>query len=74
MPEKSTEKEPFVRSAHNIMFAGICGALGERKHISPWIFRLLFFAGTVITGFVPGVVIYTIIWYKTPLEGKGRVP
>jgi len=65
--EDISEKKKFVRSSRHIIFGGICGALGERTHHSPWLFRGLVLFGTVITGILPGVVIYSIVWFMTPL-------
>lgn len=63
-------REKFVRSSRNIIFGGICGALGERTGLSPWLFRLLVLIGTAVTGIIPGILIYSLVWFFTPLAGK----
>jgi phage shock protein PspC (stress-responsive transcriptional regulator) len=46
----STEYKKLYRSRTNRMISGVCGGLGEYANVDPTIVRLLFAAGTILSG------------------------
>lgn len=46
----STDYKKLYRSRTNRMVSGVCGGLGEFANVDPTIIRLLFAAGTILSG------------------------
>lgn len=62
----SNDVKRLYRSKKERMVAGICGGLGEYFHIDPTIMRLIFIVLWFLTGFIPMLVIYIIMWLLIP--------
>lgn len=56
----------LYRSDTNIVFAGICGGLGEYAEVDPVLIRLVWLLIVIFTGVVPGVVAYIIAIFIIP--------
>lgn len=53
------------RSTTNSVLGGVIGGLGERSSINPTLLRWIYGIGTIFTGFVPGVIVYVLLWSVT---------
>ncbi len=53
------------RSRDNRVFAGVVGGLAERLDVNPTMLRWFTAFATVMTGFVPGIFLYLILWAIT---------
>ncbi|HEX2693086.1 MAG TPA: PspC domain-containing protein [Gemmatimonadaceae bacterium] len=63
---KSTTVQPRLwRSSTNRVFAGVLGGLAERLNVDPTMMRWFAAFATVFTGFMPGAVLYLILWAIT---------
>ena len=61
------ERRLLRRSRHNRLIAGVCGGIGERYGIPPFILRLALIAATIGTLVVP--LAYLLGWLVIP-EGE----
>ncbi len=59
------EKRLF-RSRTNKMLGGVCGGLGDYFNIDPVLIRVIFVAGTFVTGI--GLLAYILLWIIVPFE------
>jgi phage shock protein C len=57
----------LYRSKDNIMVAGVLAGLAEFFDHDPTLWRLGFIVFLVITGLMPGVLIYLIAWVIVPV-------
>ncbi len=48
--------------------AGLCEGIGQYARVDPVIVRLLWVTITVMTGVLPGVIVYLIGWFLIPQE------
>jgi phage shock protein C len=44
------------------VFAGVLGGLAERLNVDPTMMRWFAAFATVFTGFMPGAILYLILW------------
>ena len=58
----------LYRPKNNRVFAGVLGGLGEYFNIDPVVFRLVFVALVILTGFFPGVVFYILAIFIVPTK------
>ena len=58
----------LYRSRKDRMIAGVAGGLGEYLGIDSTIIRLLWLILTVVTGVIPGIVLYVLFWLVIPRE------
>jgi phage shock protein C len=58
----------LYRSAHNKVFGGICGGLGEYFSVDATILRLVWLLVVIFTGVFPGVVAYIVALFIIPLH------
>lgn len=64
-----TATRALRRSKHNRIVAGVAGGLGEFFGISAFWFRLALILA-LLPGGVPGIMIYLILWFIIPGEGR----
>lgn len=57
----------LYRSQKDAMIAGVCGGLAEYFDHDPTLWRLGFALFLVITGFMPGIILYIIAWIVMPI-------
>lgn len=69
--QKTTYHRFFYRSQQNKMFAGICGAIAESWDIDPTIIRFVAVILALLTGIVPGILIYCFGWILIPQKTIG---
>jgi phage shock protein PspC (stress-responsive transcriptional regulator) len=58
----------LYRSRSERRWLGVCGGLAEYFEADPVLVRLFWVAGTLITGFVPGLLVYPVAWLIVPEE------
>jgi len=64
--ENMTSKRLY-RSRDDVMIAGVCAGLAEHWEQDPTWWRLAFALFLVLTGFMPGVLLYVIAWIVMPV-------
>ncbi|WP_292731015.1 PspC domain-containing protein [Methanoculleus sp.] len=62
----------LTRSTSDRWIAGICGGIGEYFEIDPNVIRVVWVIVTVLTGFLPGIIIYILLWIILPEQGQAR--
>ncbi|MDK2917009.1 MAG: hypothetical protein PWR25_1566 [Euryarchaeota archaeon] len=62
----------LYRSTTDRWVAGICGGIGEYLEIDPNVIRAIWVIVTVLTGFLPGIIIYILLWLILPEQGRAR--
>jgi phage shock protein C len=58
----------LYRGRDDRMLGGVCGGLGEYFDVDPVLMRLVFVAGTVLSGGL-GLAVYVLLWIIVPKEG-----
>jgi phage shock protein C len=58
----------LYRARDDRMLGGVCGGLGEYFDVDPVLMRLVFVAGTVLSGGL-GLAVYVLLWIIVPKEG-----
>jgi len=53
-------EKKLTRSRNSKVIAGVLGGLGEYVAVDPVLLRLGYFALTIFTGFVPGIIVYIL--------------
>lgn len=64
-PQRGSLQPRLWRSRDNKVFAGVVGGLAERLNVNPTMLRWFSAFATVMTGFVPGIFLYLILWAIT---------
>lgn len=62
----------LYRSQENKVFAGIFSGLGEYLDIDPVMLRVIWLAVTIFTGFIPGIIVYTLALFVIPNRPQTR--
>lgn len=63
-------KKKLYRSKSNQMVAGVLAGFAEYFGHDATIWRLGFVFFLVMTGLMPGVLLYLLAWFVMPLEGE----
>lgn len=63
----------LYRSREDIMVAGVLAGLAEHFGNDPTIWRLAFAVFLVITGVMPGVLLYLIAWLVIPKAPASKI-
>lgn len=71
---KDRAPKRLFRLAGDKKIAGICSGLARYLNVDVTLVRILVVAITAITGFVPGIVSYMIVWMIMPLETYIEAP
>lgn len=58
----------LYRSRRDRIIAGVFGGLGEYFNIDPVLLRVGWIVLFVVTGFIPGIIIYVLVLLVVPLE------
>ena len=56
----------LCRSRTDSMIAGVCGGIAEYLVVDSTLVRLLYVIVTMLTGIIPGIVLYFIAWIIVP--------
>lgn len=59
-------QKKLYRSSTNKAFAGIIGGLGEYFDVDPVVLRLFWLLILVVTGIIPGLIVYLIAMFIVP--------
>ena len=62
----------LYRSRNDRWIAGVCGGIGEYLEIDPNVIRVIWTIVTALTGFLPGIAIYILLWIILPQRGTMR--
>ena len=62
----------LYRSRNDRWIAGVCGGIGEYLEIDPNVIRVSWAIVTALTGFLPGIAIYILLWIILPQRGTIR--
>lgn len=60
----------LMRSKTNRMVAGVCGGIGEYFGIDANIIRVVWIVITALSGFLPGILAYVLVWLVVPEGGQ----
>ncbi|MBI1353924.1 MAG: PspC domain-containing protein [Acidobacteria bacterium] len=61
---------PFRRSRRRRLLGGVCGGLAEAWGLPPLLVRVLYVVVSLALIFVPGWLVYLILWAVIPLESE----
>jgi phage shock protein C len=64
----------LYRSRVDRVVGGVCAGLGDRLDIDPSLVRVVWVIGTILTGFVFGILLYIILLIVVPEAPDGWVP
>ncbi len=64
------ERRKLYRSREDKMVAGVLGGAAEHWNVDPAIVRVAFAFFTVMTGVVPGIILYLLAMIIVPAEPK----
>ena len=54
--------------------AGVCGGIGEAYGIDSTLIRLLWVFVTLVTGFIPGIILYLLAVIIIPEKPEEKIP
>jgi len=60
------KSKKLLRSKSNRFLGGVCAGIGEYLEIDPSIIRVIFVLLTLMTGLLPGLIFYFILWVIIP--------
>lgn len=63
-------KKLYLATGDEQKIFGVCGGLGEYFEIDPTVVRLAVIFGTIVTGFIPGIVCYILAAVVMPNKPK----
>lgn len=66
MTEEADGPKRYMRSRQDKVLGGVCGGLAEYFEIDPTLVRVLWVLLVLVTGFVPGVLVYILLWALAP--------
>lgn len=55
-----------LRRSNNRIIAGVCGGFAEWLRWDPLVARLFFFGFSLVSWFVPGILVYIFCWTMMP--------
>ncbi len=61
-------KRKLYRTKDNRMVAGVLAGIAEHFDHDPTIWRLMFILLLIVTGFMPGILLYIVAIYIIPLK------
>lgn len=61
-------RRPLTRSYHNAVFKGVLSGIAEWREWDIATVRITFIILTLITGVVPGILTYLILWSRLPRD------
>jgi phage shock protein C len=64
----------LYRSRQDRIVGGVCSGLADRFDLDPSVVRILWVVLTLLTGFVPGAVLYLVMLVVVPEEPMGDAP
>jgi phage shock protein C len=62
------ETKKLYRSRTDRMVGGVCGGLGKYLSLDATVVRLIAVVLMVLTGVIPGVIVYLVLMLIVPLE------
>jgi phage shock protein C len=62
----------LTRSTNNRMIAGVCAGIAEYLHVDPTVVRIAYSLLALVTGIVPGAVVYLVLMFVMPQTRAAR--
>jgi phage shock protein C len=62
----------LYRSRENKIFGGIIGGIGEYFDVDPTVLRLIFMFFILVTGIMPGVIVYIAALFIVPRKPEEK--
>jgi phage shock protein C len=72
MAGMSGDRNRLYRSREDRMLMGVLGGLANRLGADPSLVRIVYIILTILTGFVPLMVLYVIAAFVVPAEPKDK--
>ncbi|TMC00687.1 MAG: PspC domain-containing protein [Chloroflexi bacterium] len=66
----SEQRERLYRSRDQKMIAGVLGGMGEHWNVDPSIMRIVYVVLTILSGVVPGIILYALMVIIVPAEPR----
>ena len=63
---------PFRRSRSRRLIGGVCGGMATALELPPLLVRILYVVVSLLLVFVPGWLVYLLLWAIVPLEPAAR--
>jgi phage shock protein C len=60
------EPKKLYKSDTNKVLSGVCGGLGEYFNIDPTIVRAGYLFITLVSAFIPGIILYLVLLFVVP--------
>ncbi len=57
---------PLLRSADNVVIAGVCGGIAESLGWDPLRVRIAYVAVSFLSAAFPGIIVYIVLWILMP--------
>ena len=64
----------LFRSEDDSVIAGVCGGIGKYVRVDPVVVRLVWIVLTLLTGIVPGALVYGLAWVIVPRRPRPTAP
>lgn len=61
-------RAPFRRSSRRRLLGGVCGGLANSIGWPPLLVRILFVVVSILLVFVPGWLVYILLWALVPAD------
>ena len=58
----------LYRSKTNKIIAGVCGGLADYFSIDPTLMRVIYIVLFLVTGVVPLIILYLLLWILIPVQ------
>ncbi len=58
----------LYRSRNDKIIAGVCGGLANYFSIDPTVMRVIYVVLLVVTGIIPMIVLYLLMWVLIPVQ------
>ena len=67
---RESQRKRLTRSASDRILAGVFGGFGQYFNCSPNIFRIIYVILSILSGLIPGIIIYIILMLIMPPDPK----
>ncbi len=65
---RTNGKDLKLRRSKNKHIAGVCGGIAEGMGWNPFFVRVGYVGLTIVTAFLPGILLYILLWLIMPEE------
>jgi phage shock protein C len=71
MAEQQQQAKRLYRSRTDVKLTGVLGGWAEYMGLDPSLVRIVYAIGTIVTGFVPGILLYLLMAIIVPRQPNG---